>query len=220
MVALARWTHLDEEVGLQAQPQNGQPNPNRVEVVLDNEAFLNRDSSRAGIDEHRLFLDSRTLVVENALINRPEKVIRIGQDDLGTGSPTSTDSPFVGEFVGRFLFNQYFYNNYNTLRQLNGGEAGIRTLGGRKSSPDFESGPFDRSGTSPRESIPRGRIVAEHGAICQTHCLSAAPGWCAHRHSASAAFIESGVGKVQRRIRYPMIAETSDPPRTPTRMAT
>ena len=49
---------------------------------MDNEAFLNRDSSRAGIDEHRLFLDSRTLVVENALINRPEKVIRIGQDDL------------------------------------------------------------------------------------------------------------------------------------------
>ena len=31
-----------------------------------------------------------------------------------------------------------------------GGEAGIRTLGARKDTPDFESGPFGRSGTSPR----------------------------------------------------------------------
>ena len=30
-----------------------------------------------------------------------------------------------------------------------GGEAGIRTLGTLAGSPDFESGPFDRSGTSP-----------------------------------------------------------------------
>ena len=30
-----------------------------------------------------------------------------------------------------------------------GGEAGIRTLGAREGTPDFESGPFGRSGTSP-----------------------------------------------------------------------
>ena len=31
-----------------------------------------------------------------------------------------------------------------------GGEAGIRTLGPPKGSTDFESAPFDHSGTSPR----------------------------------------------------------------------
>ena len=31
-----------------------------------------------------------------------------------------------------------------------GGEGGIRTLGTRKGTPDFESGPFGLSGTSPR----------------------------------------------------------------------
>ena len=61
-----------------------------------------------------------------------------------------------------------------------GGEAGIRTLGRRKPSPDFESGPFDRSGTSPGERISREGIVAEHGAICQTHCLSAASSYSEH----------------------------------------
>ena len=30
-----------------------------------------------------------------------------------------------------------------------GGEGGIRTHGGRESSPDFESGTFDHSATSP-----------------------------------------------------------------------
>ena len=39
-----------------------------------------------------------------------------------------------------------------------GGEAGIRTLGARLDTPDFESGPFGRSGTS-----PRARIVVEKG---------------------------------------------------------
>ncbi len=32
-----------------------------------------------------------------------------------------------------------------------GGEIGIRTLGTHMSTPDFESGPFDHSGISPKK---------------------------------------------------------------------
>ena len=45
--------------------------------------------------------------------------------------------------------------NYNKREPIEppirfGGEAGIRTLGPPKGSTDFESAPFDHSGTSPR----------------------------------------------------------------------
>ena len=36
---------------------------------------------------------------------------------------------------------------------VSGGEGGIRTHGTRKRTPDFESGPFDHSGTSPVATI-------------------------------------------------------------------
>jgi hypothetical protein len=36
-------------------------------------------------------------------------------------------------------------------RQLHGGEAGIRTLGGVAPTTIFETVPFNRSGTSPRD---------------------------------------------------------------------
>ena len=34
-----------------------------------------------------------------------------------------------------------------------GGERGIRTLGTSKGTTDFESAPFDHSGTSPKQTI-------------------------------------------------------------------
>ena len=47
---------------------------------------------------------------------------------------------------------------YVTLQELrkarkSGGEAGIRTLGGLAPSLDFESSPFNRSGTSPKTGL-------------------------------------------------------------------
>ena len=38
---------------------------------------------------------------------------------------------------------------FNHLHVMDGGEGGIRTHGPRKESLDFESSPFDHSGTSP-----------------------------------------------------------------------
>ena len=38
------------------------------------------------------------------------------------------------------------------LARLNGGETGIRTLGGLAPTTVFETAPFDHSGTSPRGS--------------------------------------------------------------------
>lgn len=42
-----------------------------------------------------------------------------------------------------------FLSTQSGLFNWNGGEGGIRTLGPPKGSPDFESGPFGHSGTSP-----------------------------------------------------------------------
>ncbi len=39
-----------------------------------------------------------------------------------------------------------YHNDY-------GGERGIRTLGTSKGTTDFESAPFDHSGTSPKQTI-------------------------------------------------------------------
>ena len=48
----------------------------------------------------------------------------------------------------RFLFNK---NNY--IKDTNGGETGIRTLGTLAGTTDFESVPFDHSGTSPNPAV-------------------------------------------------------------------
>src|SRR4051812_27391170 len=40
------------------------------------------------------------------------------------------------------------------VRLKDGGEGGIRTHGPRKGTPDFESGTFDHSATSPRPRFP------------------------------------------------------------------
>jgi hypothetical protein len=47
------------------------------------------------------------------------------------------------------VFVENNINNYNRMPSNIGGEGGIRTLGTRKGTPDFESGPFGLSGTSP-----------------------------------------------------------------------
>ena len=44
---------------------------------------------------------------------------------------------------------------------LIGGEGGIRTLGTFNSTPDFESGTFDHSATSPNQGV----IIASEGVI-------------------------------------------------------
>ena len=48
----------------------------------------------------------------------------------------------------RFLFNK---NNY--IQGINGRETGIRTLGTLAGTTDFESVPFDHSGTSPNPAV-------------------------------------------------------------------
>ena len=48
----------------------------------------------------------------------------------------------------RFLFNK---NNY--IKEINGRETGIRTLGTLAGTTDFESVPFDHSGTSPNPTV-------------------------------------------------------------------
>jgi hypothetical protein len=42
------------------------------------------------------------------------------------------------------------------VKQYNGGEGGIRTHGSVNATPDFESGTFDHSATSPNELINSG----------------------------------------------------------------
>ena len=46
---------------------------------------------------------------------------------------------------------KYINKNIN-LCVIGGGDAGIRTLGARRGTPDFESGPFDNSGTSSNDA--------------------------------------------------------------------
>ena len=46
-----------------------------------------------------------------------------------------------------------------------GGEGGIRTHGTGDRTPDFESGPFDHSGTSP---LVRGAILESYGSLVKS----------------------------------------------------
>jgi hypothetical protein len=54
-----------------------------------------------------------------------------------------------------------------------GGEGGIRTHGTRKRTPDFESGPFDHSGTSPLD-LSRLKPLLQ-GAVDCTQCGTPIP---------------------------------------------
>jgi hypothetical protein len=53
----------------------------------------------------------------------------------------------------------FFISETNMLVDFHGGEGGIRTLDTVARMPDFESGAFDHSATSPMSLISKGYIV-------------------------------------------------------------